>query len=370
MVAPVTGPFTHLDVTDPFRIFVRYGYRQAKPFDLPLPVDTSDNWGKTRTYYLFGSGFEIVNPWVGYPTFEASNDGDLKLASLAQNAYNRAFGKFGAEISDTAGWGENFAQWRAASSMVNERLTQFLRFLNALRKFNFRKAAHVLRMEHKPHGVSRRKRWQDNFLEFEYGWRPLLSDISSSINILTNVDFGTRKVSKAARESASFTDKTVVFGYVSGNGVQRRNRQKDGYVKVKLSARVRITNPNLYLAGAMGVIDPALPWKLVPYSFVVDWFVNVEQVLSSLTGFLGVQLEHPYWSQYFYATNRHHDVADYQDGQPTHEEIFVERKSTHFYRYVGIPGPQLIIRPFKGFSLERGLQAIALIVGAFGNRNR
>lgn len=368
MVAPVSGPFTHLEVSDPFRVFVRYGYRQAKPYTLPLPVDTSDNWGKRKEYYLFGSGFEIDNPWVGNPIFEASNDGDLKLAGLSQSAYNRAFGKFRSEIGDSAGWGENFAQWRAASSMVNERLTQMVRFVSELRRGRLLKAAHVLRMEHKPFGASRRKKWQDNFLEFEYGWRPLMNDISSSIRILTDTDFGARKIFGTSRESASWADTSVVFGYVSGNGVQRRNRRKDGYVKVRISARVRITNPNLYLAGAMGVIDPALPWKLVPYSFVVDWFVNVEQVLTSLSGFLGLSLEDPYWSQYFYGVHSQHDVADYQDGQPTHEEIFVEGKSAHFYRHTGIPNPPLIIKPFKGFSVERGLQAIALLTGFFGRK--
>lgn len=61
-----------------------------------------------------------------------------------------------------------------------------------------------------------------------------------------------------------------------------------GTARVTLSASCLVSNPNLALANRLGVINPAVvAWDLVPWSFVVNMFVNVNELLSSLTDEVG-----------------------------------------------------------------------------------
>jgi hypothetical protein len=61
-------------------------------------------------------------------------------------------------------------------------------------------------------------------------------------------------------------------------------RQASGYFSGRLS------NPSLAQLNGTGLLNPALLyWELMPYSFVVDWFIPVGDVLASLTAGLGLE---------------------------------------------------------------------------------
>lgn len=48
-------------------------------------------------------------------------------------------------------------------------------------------------------------------------------------------------------------------------------------------------NPGLRQLNGLGLLNPALLWwELLPYSFVVDWFLPVGDVLTSLTAGIGM----------------------------------------------------------------------------------
>ena len=64
----------------------------------------------------------------------------------------------------------------------------------------------------------------------------------------------------------------------------------DGTIRVTLSARVRITNPNRWLLERAGLLNPlAVAWDLVPWSFVVNMFVNTGQLVQQVTDFAGLE---------------------------------------------------------------------------------
>jgi hypothetical protein len=74
-------------------------------------------------------------------------------------------------------------------------------------------------------------------------------------------------------------------------GMPTTTRTFTGRGRVTYSAGVDIANPNLWLANRMGVINPAVvAWDLVPWSFVVNMFVNVNAVLGSFTDLVGLNL--------------------------------------------------------------------------------
>jgi len=60
---------------------------------------------------------------------------------------------------------------------------------------------------------------------------------------------------------------------------------------VTYCADAYVDNPNLWLANRLGLINPAtVIWDLIPWSFVVNMFVNVNQMVSSVTDEVGLNI--------------------------------------------------------------------------------
>lgn len=127
--------------------------------------------------------------------------------------------------------------------------------------------------------VSQEHYYSSLWLEMYFGFLPLMSDIESSIKVLSEPVRNPTRISGSARQirGISFT------GYysVSGSAVD----------SCRYFAEVEISNPNLFLANRMGLVNPAaIAWELVPFSFVVDWFTNVGQIIESVSDFAGVSI--------------------------------------------------------------------------------
>lgn len=58
--------------------------------------------------------------------------------------------------------------------------------------------------------------------------------------------------------------------------------------EASITYRFSMKHPNLSGANSLGLVNlQALAWELVPMSFVVDWFVNIGDVLRNMTSFYG-----------------------------------------------------------------------------------
>lgn len=358
---PITGPFVSMETGYHWKKTITR-WRQKPPFDRPLPYDVD---------FIFGEDYGEVRDLEGQSSVRVANygfsvEGNMpNYGTLKQHAINQAMAKLNAAIGDQAGMAENLAQFGKTVEMINDRLVQTWTFVNHLRHGRFGDAARALKVP-KPQSVSPAQGFAKNFLEYSYGWAPLLSDISSGTKILTETDFLPRRVSGTAKEYAA-TGSAGRTG--DGNNGSVWSKSSTYSIRCQCLAWIKVNNPNLFLAGRMGAIDPALPWKLVPYSFVVDWFVNVEQVLSACTMFLGVEVSRSChslrlrgsvndrtqsWEQYWSFPQQTH---------ATRISLSTRQQSAqHFWRQVGLPSIQLVVRPFTGFSLNRGLQALSLVI--------
>ena len=57
------------------------------------------------------------------------------------------------------------------------------------------------------------------------------------------------------------------------------------------TARVEITNPNLWLANKVGLVNlPGVLWDIIPWSFLVNMFTNMGSVVNQMTDLAGVTL--------------------------------------------------------------------------------
>jgi hypothetical protein len=132
------------------------------------------------------------------------------------------------------------------------------------------------------------------WMEVRYGWRPLLYDITTHQQALANIldDSGHYwKVKSSSDYHSSVTVSNAYLGQcpisVGPGAVQahgtitafpKRVGALAGYFyKVNQSA----INSQLYWLGFQS--PTSVIWELVPYSFVVDWFANVGDYLTSVS---------------------------------------------------------------------------------------
>lgn len=122
----------------------------------------------------------------------------------------------------------------------------------------------------------------DLWLEFWFGWKPLVSDIYTACEVFD------RPIPWSRLKGVGATD--VPFRTVFDAGLWSTKLELLSRCKVSAGIQVRIKNPNVFLLNQFGLLNPALiAWDAVPWSFVLGWFVNVDSWLKSFTDFAGLE---------------------------------------------------------------------------------
>lgn len=122
----------------------------------------------------------------------------------------------------------------------------------------------------------------NNWLQGRYGWRPLYGDVVNLHQAIQNFNDRRTRYSERKGYKDSYTSGT---SWVTGSGTNNE---------------LWFTETNLISYGITGCVtaDIAVPsfqfnpvrtaWELVPYSFVLDWFVSVGEAIS-VASFLTLQ---------------------------------------------------------------------------------
>jgi hypothetical protein len=134
-----------------------------------------------------------------------------------------------------------------------------------------------------------------SFLEMQYGWKPLLSDVYTAAEDLAyrnqKQSFDVVIVGSAQQEGEYKYAVADPGGGYPGTLTARissigENRKA---VRVSYCCRYRVVNPTLRTASALGLTNPlALAWELLPFSFVVDWFVPIGNYFESMSALQGL----------------------------------------------------------------------------------
>lgn len=119
------------------------------------------------------------------------------------------------------------------------------------------------------------------WLEYAYGWKPLMSSIYDAQQVLRKKIDPNRRITSNGygknHEQSSYRSTT-------GRDVQWSLEQS---YKTQLFATV--SNPGLLRLNDLGVVNPlSIAWELVPWSFAIDWFIPVGDFLSALTAGVGL----------------------------------------------------------------------------------
>lgn len=163
-------------------------------------------------------------------------------------------------------------------------------------------------------------------------------------NPRTRSSFDNTKVSDKYWDNA--TQSYYIVGYTSISDC-----------KVTIAANVRVKNPNLWLANQLGLINPVqMVNEGIMFSFVLDWFSNLSQVISQMTDFVGLEIADPVTSEKSSVTYDMFNTGDFED--PIANST---RKSTTLLRTLSIPPARLRLA-YERFSWRRGANAISLLV--------
>lgn len=137
------------------------------------------------------------------------------------------------------------------------------------------------------------KKVASQWLQYQYGWKILISDIhglSSELNqALANGII--LHASTAIHEHYVKSSKVFIPTYAGVEtdfGPYRVQTSK--YVSRRGKCRYVIRSAAIKQLSQLGITNPALLiWELIPYSFVVDWMIPVGDWLASLDSLAGVE---------------------------------------------------------------------------------
>jgi hypothetical protein len=139
------------------------------------------------------------------------------------------------------------------------------------------------------------------------------------------------------------------------------------FSRAQFVAHVKLSNPNLALASALGLANPvAIAWELIPFSFVVDRFVDVGSYLNSYSETFG-------WEISPGCRTVRREAIDWEEEleqRPNLNAPWGNRKqcgwAVRVQRFANAPLPKytLLSPSIKGLFLAEAANYTALLVGA------
>jgi hypothetical protein len=134
------------------------------------------------------------------------------------------------------------------------------------------------------------------WLAYRYGWTPTVLDAFGAVKTLEDLDNGSYERylvtarGKALRESdvtaVDATSVSQIWSLPVWRTTAETYRQE---VKVRMDAA--LTGQTYRKLSDVGVTDPLVTaWELVPYSFVVDWFLGIGDFLDGINALEGYTL--------------------------------------------------------------------------------
>jgi len=257
--------------------------------------------------------------------------------------------------------GVAYGERKATSRALGDTAIRLARAARDLQRGRFRNAARQLGIIHDP-GKPRGSNWTNHWLQLQYGWKPLLSDVYGSVSALSKREQRDWRVTaKAYRSDSDLFTKSVA------NWAGSADRQRGVFVRIDAVP----TNDLTMSLQSLGVTNPLnVAWELVPYSFVVDWFLPIGDWLDSLDALLGYQSVYQSVTTYT-KTVYNGKGKDYVDGGWHYKSDWDEWGE--FLSIVRTASSGNSLPPFPRFKDPRSLghmaNGLSLLAQAFGRRS-
>ncbi len=235
--------------------------------------------GKTFINIMYGNHLPIRKP--------ADHTDDSTLDAFMATADNAALARVVSKARD--------AQSKLQTGVVVGEIRETLRMIRSPAKALRRGLSSFMRDAKK---VSRKKfktkkqrqhAFSETWLEHQFGWAPLVSDIMDANTQLQRIGEANYSNIKRVKGTAYTPEKLIVSAPVSGslaNCTLSYTREEVCYGSARYIAgvRVKVKEPLTINPQVLGFIPSTIVptvWELVPWSFLIDYFTNIGQVLSA-----------------------------------------------------------------------------------------
>lgn len=330
--------------------------------------------------------YDCINEqMVSYLIYDNSTPSGSIYRNAHDLAWNKARSRFVNEVFERmrAEMGATAAEAREGLSTIENRVLQLGRLARAVKRRDFHGFwANLSSKESvKRSGLWDSQAWQAHFkggrhvvktkqrlknvfsdsslsaaevwMESWFFWVPTWADCQSALEVLTSASppYGQHiEVSGSSRLNN--------IRYAQSYGYKTLERYSQKY---RIGARVRVTNPNVFLANQLGLVDvPGILWEVTRLSFLIDWVVNVGEFLGGFTDTWGWE----FVPNTGYSCRRS-EASGSWTYRPTAKEFWAN------YEYWGrvferkplsaLPGPKLVVTKLDGLSTTRALTALSLL---------
>jgi hypothetical protein len=227
----------------------------------------ANSWSYSAYHRRYLNGYVITNRSDGYTAsisgyFQTKKD-NIDPCALWDNAphvYNAALSKLNEKVRGTLDLSTALAQAGQTTRMfgATDKLELFAKL--------------------KLGGKSSISAISSAWLEFQYGWRPLVDDIYGSLDEATNLILNEiERVKARSQDTVTYSSNVSVptpVGVFNGRPVHK------GLHVCEFGLRFKTKGHNLDRWISLNPITIA--WELIPYSFIVDWFFNVGGYIRDL----------------------------------------------------------------------------------------
>lgn len=270
------------------------------------PATTSMNGTKKEIHVTSGS---VRFDWPNQPSFDVEIGGRQRLAHTfpsgnpalvdVTNADGIALGKFHQKLS--------LINTAIQGGVVIGELRQTLQLIRnpalGLRRLVSDQAEVLRRIRAQrrllPIGLHKQKvaeNLADAWLELQFGWRPLLSDIKNGAQALHRYNRGnsvtTRRITAVETRRRELSNNAYQQAESFAGWGIRSVEMEHHQVIYRGAVRVEAQDPKVFDPALLGFNPGSFvptAWELIPYSFLIDYFSNIGGIIYGLSN-LGTEL--------------------------------------------------------------------------------
>lgn len=212
----------------------------------------------------------------------------IDFVGFDPNAYNSCVSNLYDQVRGSMDLLTEAAQAHQARDMIkglSRGLVDAARTIIDIRKFDLRtsEAMRKGRISRDSYVKEKAKYAANKRLEWAYGWKPLAQTAYEFLEHVTKTDEGL--FSFVAKVQTKDTSDYDIRNYFPGVHVRRRSTVSN---RVRMFLTFRLgDNVNQAIAGYTSLNPASTAWELVPWSFVVDWAVDIGGYIRNVeNGFL------------------------------------------------------------------------------------
>lgn len=272
------------------------GYGKLTTKRLPVNPHTVSLRNTLNGPLYLGSGNTITGQETAEQSIHTYHYAGAPTPTHDNSAVNLAVARLidKGQLGIDANLAQDFAQIGQTVELIAGTAKRLTRSLHALRRGNLTEAADVLfrsaRHTYRRGGkLAKSKSLAENWLELQYGWKPLLNDVYGTMKSLSSLQ---EKGDRVQRTKASGTKKREVVTKIPS---WSKSTEFVGEQIIRSRTTCKITiywkiddHLKAFLAQT-GFTNPVnLAWEIIPFSFLFDWFLPIGPYLETLSSWHGL----------------------------------------------------------------------------------